>query len=114
MRRKAPAGQEIGVDLLLAGSDAFGYLADELAAEYARRHDAGDCPEVLDWARRLAELAGWWCGRLEAEADHVAGFGPEPASGRSGPVRLSSDGGSGGCDGGCTSTCRRRRRQPPR
>lgn len=114
MRRRAPAGQEIGVDLLLAGSDAFGYLADELAAEYARRHDADDCPEVLDWARRLAELAGWWCGRLEAEADHVAGFGPETASGMSGTMRLPPDGDSERRDGGGTSTCARRRRRPPR
>ena len=74
MRRRTSAGQEVGIDVLLAGSDAFGYLADELAAEYARRYDAGDRPELLEWARRLAEVAGWWWGRLEAEADHVAGF----------------------------------------
>lgn len=78
MRRKTPAGPAIGFDLLLGGSDAFGYLADGLAAEYARRYLAGDRPEVLDWWRHMAEFAGWWCGRFEAEADHAAGFGPEP------------------------------------
>ena len=114
MRRRPSAEGEIGIDLLLAGSDAFAHLADELAAEYARRHDAGDFPETLEWARRLAEIAGWWCGRLEAEADHVAGFGLDPASGMSGTMRLGSDGGSGRCDGDGMSTCRRRRRQPPR
>ena len=32
MRRKTVARQEPGIDLVLAGSDAFGYLADELAS----------------------------------------------------------------------------------
>ena len=74
MRRRTSVGHEVGIDLLLAGSDAFRHLADELAAEYARRYEAGARSEVLDWFERTAEFAGWWCGRLEAEADHVAGF----------------------------------------
>jgi hypothetical protein len=115
VRRRAPIGREVGVDLLLTGSDAFGHLADELAAEYARRHDAGDRPEVLEWTRRMAEFAGWWCGRLEAEADHVVGFGRVPNPNisandecRPGVQPDEPDGRSKTHDG-----CRRRRRRPP-
>jgi hypothetical protein len=116
VRRRAASGYEIGVDLLLSGSDAFGNLADALAAEYDRRHDAGDRPEVLDWVLRMAEFAGWWCGRLEAEADHVAGFGRGADSAMSGGMPSAADSGPGirgeqGDDGG---RCHRRRRQPPR
>jgi len=111
--RRTPTGQEVGVDLLLAGSDAFWYLADQLAAEYARRHDAGEPPEHLEWVRRLAEVAGWWCGRLEAEADHVAGFdsNAEPALSDSMPASAEFGTGIGGerRNGPC-----RRRRRPPR
>jgi hypothetical protein len=114
MRRRAPVGREVGVDLLLAGSDAFEHLADALAAEYERRHDAGDRPEDLEWARRMAEFAGWWCGRLEAEADHLVGFGGVPIPESNGnddsrpDVRPASDG-----RGSSHSMCRRRPRRPP-
>ena len=74
MRRRVLVGREIGIDLLLASSGAFRYLADELAAEYARRYESGAGSEGLDWAQHLAGFSGWWCGRLEAEADYVAGF----------------------------------------
>jgi hypothetical protein len=77
MRRRVPGGQEVGVDLLLAGSDAFGVLADQLAAAHQRWCLAGEAPVVLEWAQRMAEFAGWWAGRLEGEADHLVGFGGE-------------------------------------
>ena len=115
MRRRS-VGREVGIDLLLAGSDAFGYLADEMAAEYARRHDAGDRPEILQWVLGITEFAGWWCGRLEAEADHVAGFGLGADSAMSGSMPNGADLRPGVCreggdDGG---RCHRRRHPPPR
>lgn len=115
MRRQDSAGREVGIDILLAGSDAFGYLADEMAAEYARRHDAGDRPEILQWVLGMAEFAGWWCGRLEAEADHVAGFGRGPGSGMSGSLPSGADLRPGACrEGGDVGRCHRRRHPPPR
>lgn len=75
MGRRVPVGQEVGVDLLLASSDAFGHLADEMAAAHERWYEAGEGRAVLEWAQRMAEFAGWWCGRLEGEADHLVGFG---------------------------------------
>jgi hypothetical protein len=80
MRRRVPVGQEVGVDLLLAGGDAFGHLADQLAVAYQRWSVAGEAPAVLEWAQRMAEFAGWWAGRLEGEADHLVGFGGETGS----------------------------------
>lgn len=85
MKRRVPVGEEVGVDLLLAGSDAFGHLADELAAAHEQWRVNGAEQPTLDWLRQMAELAGWWCGRLEAEADHAGGFGPFEAA-RSDPV----------------------------
>ena len=116
MRRQDSGGQEVGIGLLLAGSDAFGYLADELAAEYARRHEAGDRPEILQWVLAMVEFAGWWCGRLEAEADHVAGFGGGADSGMSASMPSSADFPSGVCreGGDDVGRCRRRRHPPPR
>src|SRR5438552_1750058 len=76
MDRHTPEEPRAGVDLLLAGSDAFGHLAEQLA----RAHEdvvAGGGTLQLDWLRSMAELAGWWCGRLEAEADYTAGFLPD-------------------------------------
>ena len=116
MRRWRSIGSEVGIDLLLAGSDAFGYLADEMAAEYARRHDAGDRPETLQWALGMVEFAGWWCGRLDAEADHVAGFGSGADSGMSGSMPSAADFGSAIRRERGDDVCRghRRRRHPPR
>lgn len=68
---KRIVGNAIGVDLLLAGSDAFKHSAEELAAAQARWQAAGAEPATLQWARELAAFAGWWCGRLEGEADVV-------------------------------------------
>jgi hypothetical protein len=110
VRRRAPIGQEVGIDLLLAASDAFAELADELAAEYARRYDEGAQPEVLEWTRGVAELAGWWCGRLEAEADHAAGFASGAGRGVSG-----EEPSEGACARhGRSTECPRRRRHKPR
>jgi hypothetical protein len=117
MGRRVPVGQEVGVDLLLAGSDAFGHLADQLATAHQRWSVAGQAPAVLEWAQRMAEYAGWWAGRLEGEADHLVGFGGEmgspvnstgqvdPRPGAAGPMR-----GSRGSSG---SPCGRRRRPRP-
>lgn len=74
MRRRRAGADEVGIGLLLAGSNAFKYLADELSAEYARRYEAGAPAESIEWTLRAAQFAGWWCGRLEAEADYAAGF----------------------------------------
>ena len=66
------AGGELGADLVLAGSNAFRHLAEELAD--AHRHwEAGGADEaLLRWSIELAEMAGWWSGRLEAEAHLIA------------------------------------------
>jgi hypothetical protein len=90
--RNRGAGREVGIDLLLAGSDAFKHLAEELAAAHDRWQALGAEPATLDWARRLAEHAGWWCGRLEGEADALF----------AGADGVSRDGAEG---------CRRRRRR---
>jgi hypothetical protein len=95
---------------LLAASDAFAQLADELAAEYARRYDEGAEPEVLEWSRGMAELAGWWCGRLEAEADHAAGFATGTARGVSGEEPYEG----AGARHGANTVCPRRSRHKPR
>src|SRR4029077_7912680 len=71
MQRKPEQGHQVGIGLLLAGSDAFKELADEIAAAHQRWEAAGGDAATLEWARRLAELAAWWCGRLEGEADAV-------------------------------------------
>lgn len=109
MRRRVPIGQEVGVDLLLAGSDAFGHLADQLAAAHERWSVTGEAPAVLEWAQRLAEFAGWWAGRLEGEADQLVGFGGEmgspvnstgqfsPRPGAAGLVQESSGSSGGAC-----------------
>ena len=80
MQRNGEQGPQVGIDLLLAGSDAFKELADELAATHQRWEAAGGGAAALEWALRLAELAAWWCGRLEGEADAVLasekGVGP--------------------------------------
>jgi hypothetical protein len=112
VRRRAPIGQEVGVDLLLAASDAFAELADEMAAEYARRYDEGAQPDVLEWTRRVAEVAGWWCGRLEAEADHAAGF--VSGGGRSVSAEEGSEASSARHGHGANTGCPRRRRHRPR
>jgi len=87
-------GPLISIDLLLAGSDAFKHLADELAAAQARWQAADADPATIEWAGRLAAHAGWWCGRLEGEADVVF---------------ASADEVSGRRDGGCQRRPRRRR-----
>jgi hypothetical protein len=71
MQRKPEQGRQVGIGLLLAGSDAFKELADEIAAAHQRWEAAGGDAATLEWAQRLAELAAWWCGRLEGEADAV-------------------------------------------
>jgi hypothetical protein len=71
MQRKPEQERQVGIGLLLAGSDAFKELADEIAAAHQRWETAGGDAATLEWARRLAELAAWWCGRLEGEADVV-------------------------------------------
>ena len=71
MKPKRTAGQEIGVGLLLAGSDAFKQLAEEIATAHDRWQAEGGSAATLEWARRLAGYAAWWCGRLEGEADAV-------------------------------------------
>jgi hypothetical protein len=97
---------------LLAASDAFARVADEMAAEYARLYEQGAQPEALEWTRGVAELAGWWCGRLEAEADHAAGFASGTGRGVSGEepseVACARHG------KGTNSQCPRRRRHKPR
>jgi hypothetical protein len=62
--------QQVGIDLLLAASDAFKGLAEELAAHDQWENVDVD-PATLEWAQRLAAQAAWWCGRLEGEADAV-------------------------------------------
>jgi len=111
VRRRAPIGQEVGIDLLLAASDAFAELADELAAEYARRYDEGAQPEALEWTRCMAEVAGWWCGRLEAEADYVAGFALDADLGMIGSGTATADTGFGNDGERRQRACRRRRPQ---
>jgi hypothetical protein len=56
-----PDGQRS--DLLLAASDAYGHLADELVAEYDRRLAAGVAADVLDWARWAAAGIVLHCGK---------------------------------------------------
>lgn len=103
MGRRVPVGQEVGVDLLLAGSDAFGHVADQMAATYQRWYEAGEGPAAVEWAQRMAEFAGWWCGRLEAEADHLVGFGGagdssvNPSGGPAGPPQGSRRNPGGAC-----------------
>jgi hypothetical protein len=87
MRRRTPAGQEVGIDLLLAGSDAFRYLADELAADYARRYNAGDRPDTLEWAKRLAEFAGWWCGASKRRLTMWPASAPKRIQAQASPSR---------------------------
>jgi len=91
---KRVAGHMISIDLLLAGSDAFKHLAEELAVAHERWQEAEADPATLEWARRLAAYAGWWCGRLEGEADVVFASG---------------DGVRAARDGGCRRRPRRRR-----
>lgn len=71
MQRNREQRHQVGIDLLLAGSDAFKELADELAAARQQWEAAGGDAAALEWALRLAGLAAWWCGRLEGEADAV-------------------------------------------
>jgi hypothetical protein len=111
VRRRAPIGQEVGIDLLLAASDAFAELADELAAEYARRYDEGAQPATLERTRSMAEVAGWWSGRLEAEADYVAGFTPDADLGMTGSGPNTADAGFGNDSERRQRACRRRRPQ---
>lgn len=92
--RNRNAGDMISIDLLLAGSDAFKHLAEELAAAHERWQAADGDPATLEWAGRLAAYAGWWCGRLEGEADVVF---------------ASADAVSGTRDRCCVSRPRRRR-----
>lgn len=84
MDPSSASGPEVGIGLLLSGSDAFRYLAMELAAVSERWEGAGADPATVAWARRLAEHAGWWCGRLEGEADAVFarddGMTPRPGA----------------------------------
>ena len=89
MQRKPGQGHQVGIGLLLAGSDAFKELADDIAAAHQRWEAAGGDAATLDWALRLAELAAWWCGRLEGEAEAVLASdqGLEPFGGRSLPKR---------------------------
>ena len=114
MGRRVPGGQEVGVDLLLAGSDAFGYLADQMAAAHQRWSVAGEAPAVLEWVQRMAEFAGWWAGRLEGEADHLVGFGsgmvsPVDSTGQVGPPPGAA-GPTQGSGGSSRSACGRQRR----
>lgn len=67
-----PNGGEFGVDLLLAGSSAFRHLAEELADAQRHWQAGGADKALLDWSIELAEMAGWWSGRLEAEAHLIA------------------------------------------
>jgi hypothetical protein len=71
VERNGTAKQEIGVGLLLAGSDAFKQIADDIAAAHDQWQSSGTDVATLEWARRLAAYAAWWCGRLEGEADAV-------------------------------------------
>jgi hypothetical protein len=66
------AGGEVGADLLLAGSNAFRHLADELATAHLHWQAGGADEALLEWSLELAEIAGWWSGRLEAEAHLIA------------------------------------------
>ena len=75
MDRQEPEERQVGIGLLLAGSNAFGHLAEQLAE--AHEHFAAGGTFHLGWFQSLAELAGWWCGHLEAEADYAAGFLPD-------------------------------------
>lgn len=90
MQRNRNVGQEVGIPLLLAGSDAFKTLAEEIASAHIRWEEAGADTATLEWALRLSGLAAWWCGRLEGEADAVLaseeGTIP-PRSGRCRPQR---------------------------
>lgn len=73
MQGRGLGRDEVGVDWLLAGSEAFQYFANELAAAHQFWDRAGAAPGVLSWARHLAELPEWWCGRLESEAYFILG-----------------------------------------
>jgi hypothetical protein len=55
--------------LFRSGGEAFAYVASQLADLHDRWRMGGAPAEALDWAMNLATLAGWWGGRLEAEAD---------------------------------------------
>jgi hypothetical protein len=63
---------EIGAELLLAGSNAFRHLAEELSVAHRHWEAVGADEGVLEWSAGLAAMAGWWSGRLKAEADLVA------------------------------------------
>jgi hypothetical protein len=80
------ASGEIGADLLLAGSDAFRHLADELAVAHRHWQTGGADEALLQWSVELAEMAGWWSGRLEAEAHLIADINSSAAP-RSSPRR---------------------------
>jgi hypothetical protein len=58
--------------LLLAGSNAFRHLAEELADAHQHWQAGGADKALLEWSVELAEMAGWWSGRLEAEAHLIA------------------------------------------
>lgn len=66
------AGGETGAALLRSGGQTFAYLADQLADLHDRWRAADAPPDALAWAMELATLAGWWGGRLDAEADWVS------------------------------------------
>lgn len=66
------AGGEIGADLLLAGSSAFRYLAEQLVDAHRHWSAGGADDALLEWSVELAEMAGWWSGRFEAEAHLIA------------------------------------------
>lgn len=67
--------EAVGIGLLLTSSSAFEHLAEELVAIHDRLRASEKLdPTTLDRVLRMAEFAGWWCGLLEGEADHIAGF----------------------------------------
>ena len=72
MDKPPMAGGETGADLLLAGSNAFRHLAQELAEAHEHWRTGGADEALLEWSVELAEMAGWWSGRLEAEAHLIA------------------------------------------
>jgi hypothetical protein len=61
------SGAEVGVELLKAASGAFEHIGFQLADAFDEWQEEGN-PDLLAWCAYLVSFAGWWKGRLDAEA----------------------------------------------
>lgn len=67
------SGAEVGVELLKAASGAFEHIGLQLADAFDEWQEEGGHPDLLAWCAYLVSFAGWWKGRLDAEAAGTAG-----------------------------------------